>query len=268
MNYYKFNPTITKLLEKYGDIEIDTITIYRKPIQSYIYNVLNILSLGQLKANMKNLNYDNLFHLFMIVKIKNEINILIEKNERINVVLTTDIKNQFENKKIFVNNLTINQMFKNTLEKIGNYNFYTYKAHIYNCQNFLINLLKHNNLLNNELNDFILQDVEKLFYKMNYIKPISDFTTKLAATYDIIKQGGNIKNNDYFLIQSIIFKNIELNECIKFCEKIKYDYKKIKNNNNKIIIQKYTVNYLKKQGYNKKKTLKLNDNISLKTMFI
>jgi hypothetical protein len=266
MNYYRFNPTITKLLENYGDIEIKMITIIRKPIQSYIKNILNILSLGQLEENMKFLNYDKIFHLFMIVKLKTDENILIEKNERINILLTKDIFNQFENKKIIVNDLTINKIFSNTLKNITVENFFIYKSHSYNCQNFLINLLKYNHLLNNELNDFILQDVEKLFYKMGYIKPISDFITNLGARFDIIKQGGNI-NND-FVVQSIIFKKMDLNDCIKFCDNINFKYKKINDKNkNKIVISEFTDNYLKKKGYENKITQKLNNNISLKLIY-
>ena len=266
MNYYRFNPTITKLLQNYGDIEIKMITIIRKPIQSYIKNILNILSLGQLKENMKYLNYDKIFHLFMIIKLKTDENILIEKNERINILLTKDIFNQFENKKIVVNDLTINKMFSNTLKNITVDNFFIYKSHSYNCQNFLINLLKYNNLLNNELNDFILQDVEKLFYKMNYIKPISDFITNLGARFDIIKQGGTI-NND-FVVQSIIFKKMDLNDCIKFCNNINFKYTKINNKNkNKIVISEFTDNYLKKKGYETKIIQELNKNVSLKLIY-
>jgi len=146
------NPTIKKLLSQYGDKQIEMITIYRKPIQSYINVVLNTLSLGQLNKNLREANYDKLFHLYMIVKLSYHEYILIEKNERINIHKVNKIDNMIENREINnINNLTINQMLNNTINRIGNDNFYTYKSHSWNCQNFILNVLKSNNLLNNDL---------------------------------------------------------------------------------------------------------------------
>ena len=264
MNYYKFNPTINKLLDQYGNRQIENITIYRKPIQSYINQVLNTLSLGQLNKNLQEASYDKLFHLYMIVKLSYYEYILIEKNERINIHKVNKIDNMIENIEINnINNLTINQMLNNTINIIGNDNFYTYKSHSWNCQNFILNVLKSNNLLNNDLQEFILQDTEKIFYKMGYLKPISDMVTDTAATLNIIKEGGNIKNEKDYIIQSIIFKNMNLDDCIKFCKEHKYKYNKVDYNKKTIRIRQYTPNYLKKKGYNDYITHKINNNISL-----
>jgi hypothetical protein len=273
MNYYKFNPTINKLLEQYGNRQIESITIYRKPIQSYINQVLNTLSLGQLNKNLKEANYDKLFHLYMIVKLSYYEYILIEKNERINIHKVNKIDNMIENKEINnINNLTINEMLNNTINRIGNDNFYTYKAHSWNCQNFIMNVLKSNNLLDNELMDFILQDTEKIFYKMGYLKPISDMVTDTAATLNIIKEGGKIndKINDKqnYIVQSIIFKNMSIDECIKFCQENNFKFNKvIYKKNNSIVIRQYTPNYVKKKGYINYVTHKVNNNIILNVVY-
>jgi hypothetical protein len=265
MNYYKFNPTINKLLEQYGNRQIESITIYRKPIQSYINQVLNTLSLGQLNKNLKEANYDKLFHLYMIVKLSYHEYILIEKNERINIHKVNKIDNMIENREINnINNLTINEMLNKTIERIGNDNFYTYKSHSWNCQNFIMNVLKSNNLLNNDLQEFILQDTEKIFYKMGYLKPISDMVTNTAATLNIIKEGGKINDKKNYIVQSIVFKNMSIDECIKFCIEHKYKYNKVDYKKNGVIrIRQYTPSYLKTKGYNEYTTHKINNNISL-----
>jgi hypothetical protein len=265
MNYYKFNPTINKLLEQYGNRQIESITIYRKPIQSYINQVLNTLSLGQLNKNLKEANYDKLFHLYMIVKLSYYEYILIEKNERINIHKVNKIDNMIENKEINnINNLTINEMLNKTIERIGNDNFYTYKSHSWNCQNFILNVLKSNNLLNNDLQEFILQDTEKIFYKMGYLKPISDMVTNTAATLNIIKEGGTINDKKNYIVQSIVFKNMSIDECIKFCQENDFNFNKVDYKKNGIIqIRQYTKNYLKKKDFIVYKTHKVNNNISL-----
>ena len=254
MNYYKFNPTIEKLLKQYGDKQIEMITIYKKPIKSYIKTILNTLSLGQLDKNLKEAKYDKLFHLYMVFKISDYENIFIEKNERINIKeINTKFDYHIPQRVINnINNLTINQMLNNTINMIGKDNFFIYKSHSWNCQNFIMNVLKSNNLLNQELSDFILQDTKKIFYNMGYIKPISDIITDTAASINIIKEGGTIKNKKDYIVQSIIFENMNEKDCLNFCIEHKYKFNKVDIKENKIIIiRQYTPNYLKKKGYSK-----------------
>jgi hypothetical protein len=197
-----FNPTINKLLDKFGDDIIEQILIFRKPINPMINKILNVLSLGQLNENLKGVNYDNLFHLFMVVICGNNNWFIIEKNERINIAKLKSIDNLIENKKVNLNNqkLTLEKLFINTIENIGLDNFFIYRSHSWNCQNFIYNILKFNNLLNNELNEFILQDTQKIFYKLGYLKKISDNITNTAANINIITKGGKLKNKNIIYI--------------------------------------------------------------------
>ena len=197
----QFNPNIKKLLNKYGNERIEQIIIYRKPIDSYIKTLLNTISLGQINVNLKRANYDKLFHLFMIVKFGNNW-FMIEKNQRINIVKINTIDNMVEHKEIDMSNtnITMNILFNNTIKSIGNDNFFIYKSDSWNCQNFILNILKYNNLLNDELINFILQDTEKIFNKLGYLSNISNKLTNIASSIDVISKGGKLnrwiyKNN-------------------------------------------------------------------------
>jgi hypothetical protein len=191
----KFNPSIKKLLSQHGEKKIESITIYRKPIQSIINTVLNTLSLGQFNKNLKESNYDKLFHLYMIVTLSYDEWFIIEKNERINIKKINTIDNKIENRVVNINKpLTINEMLNNTINNIGPDNFYIYRSHSWNCQNFIMNILNSNNLLSNDLKEFIIQDTEKIFNKLGYLKKISDVVTDTAAKTDMLIRGGKIKN--------------------------------------------------------------------------
>jgi len=262
----QFNPTITKLIGIYGDEIINTITVYRKPIQSYINTVLNTLSFGRFNKNLKETNYDKLFHLYMIVTIGEYNWFIVEKNERINIAKIKTIDNKIENRPVNLNNqkLSLNMLFNNTIKEIGIDNFFIYKSHSWNCQNFIYNILKSNNLLNDDLNTFILQDTEKIFNKLGYLKTFSDTLTNTAANIDIIARGGKLSNNEDYIIQSIMFNNYSLNDAINICMNNNIKPNKIKHNINKITILQYTIKSLNNKGYNNYKIYKIDNNIKLK----
>jgi hypothetical protein len=99
---------------------------------------------------------------------------------------------------------------------------------------------------------------------MGYLKPISDMVTDTAATLNIIKEGGSIKDNKNYIVQSIVFKDMNIDECLKWIEKYNYKFNKVDYKKNNVIrFRQYTPNYVKKKGYNDYITHKINNNISL-----
>jgi hypothetical protein len=200
---YKFKPDDRKLLLALGDKPIAHITICRKPISNNIKSLLNILSLGQFEKNLNDSEYDKLFHLFLQIKLSTGQNIVLEKNERVNLQSINKIDNETETLDVTFNNkLTLNTLINNTINNIGNENFYIYKSHSWNCQNFVMNILNSNGLLNENNKHFILQDTEQLFKKLGYLKYISDKLTDVAAIGNVVYHGGKIKRKN---IKSIKF---------------------------------------------------------------
>jgi hypothetical protein len=108
-----------------------------------------------------------------------------------------------------------------------------------------------NGLMNDERKKFILQNTNQLFFKLGYLKNISDTITDTAATVDKLFIGGNI-SNDNSMIQSILFdKNkYNINECNEFLKKYKYKNNKNDITNNYYRYHQYNPIYLKKLGYN------------------
>ena len=134
--------------------------VVRTPIQKLISTALNLLSAGKFDMLKKKYSYDNLFHLSLMCNVGGKY-IYVEKNEVVNVSPTFTITSQSEIRNVPLNNksITINQMLQNTLDAIGDNRFFTYDAFENNCQDFLINILKNNNLGNNSIYLFIKQDI-------------------------------------------------------------------------------------------------------------
>ena len=108
-----------------------------------------------------------------------------------------------------------------------------------------------------------MQDTEKIFYKLVYLKKISDVVTDTAAVTDMIVRGGTIKTEKEYIIQSIIFKDYDIDDVVNFCIHHDYKFKKIDyKKNNTIRARQYNPQYLKTKGYTEYKTHKINNNIS------
>lgn len=184
-----------KILNKYGNLHVLNITVYREPIQEFINKVLNIATLGSWQRAVKKYGYDRLFHLYIIVivmdpKTNKQIAIRIEKNEIINVELA-DLNKLSNNKQIQSMNInrtvdlyfnTINMMLQKTKAKMGDDRFWSYNAFTNNCQTFIKYLLDSNDLLTPELLDFIDQNAEQIAKSVS--KPVKygvNTVTKLAS---------------------------------------------------------------------------------------
>lgn len=261
---FKLQPEQQKLLDYSYGLTITDIKICRKPITKIIMNVLNVLSFGQFKENLKNSPYDKLFHLSMYITLNNGYKFVLEKNERVNyygnqkyITSDMDIMNVPLNKIILINNL-----IDNTIKNIGKEHFYTYKSYSWNCQDFVISVLKSNLLLNNELETFILQDTEYLFKNLGYLKYLSDKITNLGSDINIIYHGGNISN---YKIQSVIFnkKMFDKNNSIEWLKKHNYKFNKIDETKNYLRFRQINPSYIKKIGYNKYETIDLNNGVLL-----
>jgi hypothetical protein len=81
-----YPPKARNILSKYAKSEVDNVIIRREPIMSFINTALNFISLGKWNEVRDKLPYDKLFHLSMVVQLRNpNAYIMVEKNEVINV---------------------------------------------------------------------------------------------------------------------------------------------------------------------------------------
>lgn len=169
-------------LEKYGDAKILSATITRTPISSGIQTLMNTLTSS--KDIMKKENYDKLFHLGIIFQ-TDKGTVLFEKNEVINFT-DKDLKIKPETEKLSVSvppNLTINDVFANTERYMTRDKFLKYSAYDNNCQDFIVAVMKSNNIGSDSDIQFVKQNTENIFRYNPNMRKFANTLTDLAARF-------------------------------------------------------------------------------------
>jgi hypothetical protein len=196
-----YNTSSKKVLKEVGNNKILSARIQRNPVPRYIIELLNIVSLGDFKKKLKETEYDKLFHLAIVFETdKGEV--LVEKNEVINISKSIPTnKEGLEVKRVNINNSpTINTVLENTKRLQGD-KYFKYSASDNNCQNFILSLLKSNNIGTEEDYQFVKQNTEELFKSNPFLKKIADTVTDTAATFTgrgkKLKGGLLVKENPY-----------------------------------------------------------------------
>lgn len=192
-----FPPAVRNIIQKFGDRQITGIQIGRTPINSAIKKVINLLSAGKFEQNIKNLKYDDVFHLFMVVSLDNGVSLVIEKNEVVNMK-QVDGSYIRRAKDVISIPFGIKSTFANFIDravKTVGPSIYLYNYKTNNCQVFIRNLLRANGLLNSQAETFIMQDAEKLLSKTPaFLDTIANTATEIAAKANRLVHGaGNRK---------------------------------------------------------------------------
>lgn len=267
----KLSSSSQKILNNYGDYPIEKIAIYRTPIETVFNKFLNLISFGKFDEYKKKQNYDDFFHLAMIITIKmpnNTLkNIVLEKNATVNISTQykTNDKTQVKDVDLNNKNLTIKQLINNTLSKINNKRFFLYDAfnsdeNSGNCQRFLLDILNSNDLNTPELENFINQSAEDIARNLgsvgkNIIPKVVRGITDLGAVF-----GGN----NFKLHAVIIKKNDDMTP-----DKIEIIKKEFLPNKKNVFIREtknsYRLRNIPKTNFKKRsfRTKKINNNISL-----
>jgi hypothetical protein len=187
-----YPPNVRKFIEQNKDLTITNMRVGRRPIKSFITTVGNALTFGGLKDAMKKYSYDDLLHLWLEFTMSNGKSHIVEKDE---VVKIGAVDNREGEKTNFMdvpikNTVNVYDFFYKPLKAIGK-NLIEYTADKYNCQNFVMNLLKYSGNLNPELEKFIMQDIEKMLSdpKFSLHKTFIKFITDAKAKIDVLKQG-------------------------------------------------------------------------------
>jgi hypothetical protein len=178
----KYNSKTNYFLNKYGDEIIKKMVIIRVPI-TQIFNMI-------IKP-FNNIYYDKYFHLSLIINDK----FIIEKNEVINMALYNKIiikdgiylpPNYSNIQHYIINdnmipNISIKQLLYNTQKYMGS-SYFPYSGLKNNCQDFILSILKSNNIYDEKLYNFIKQDIKYIKNNWPTLKNIMDFSTYIAAS--------------------------------------------------------------------------------------
>lgn len=201
-------PIYKEFLSKYGNIPIDSIQVCKKPIQKIFDKIINVISFGKWGDTKSELGYDDMFHLFLYIRLKTGERLRMEKNEILNIahVNYSDIKNDPYVKCMMVpynklSPLTLNELNNNAVEVFGQDQIYIYRGDSWNCQKFVTNILEASNLLaysgqiggesySQKLYDFINQDTFKLISSLPKItQRLIQGTTDLAGFFNFLTNG-------------------------------------------------------------------------------
>ncbi len=173
-------PSMRNILEKDGNIPIQSIEVKRKPILSVIKKLIDMVA---------NEPFDKLFHLFMIITLENGKKFRFEKNQVLNLQSYSGSDDEdTESISAPVNkSITMNELFDKVINRIGIAAFINYDAVSQNCQANIFNTLSASGLMNDSLKSFIKQKTDKLLPPI--IETFARGATDLAAAADSVLQG-------------------------------------------------------------------------------
>lgn len=182
-------PKIRKWINANSNKIIDSIVICRKPVQAATTKLANIITGGQFFASLDILHYDDMFHLYLYIKLEGK-TWRIEKNEI--VTLNIDEPDKKEDCIDIPINKTITLSTFMDNGKAQNKKFWSYHPRGNNCQDFAINLLLGNDLITRDSEEFkfIKQDAKAIF-KNNprFLRTLGKVATDLAGAVDVLKEG-------------------------------------------------------------------------------
>jgi hypothetical protein len=193
------SPQVRVFLEKYGDHTIVALRVARKPIFGVIDKIANLISLGRWNRQKNKLNYDDVFHLYMVMRLSDGSIIRIDKNQVVVIAPELFEAPTAETMDVNLNNnvISLKQLITRGEQSVGLSNYWVYNPTTNNCQKFVIDTLNANNLLTSDLQKFILQDAKLLIEKSNPIMgPIATGVTNVAARFDHGMYGGKINKKN------------------------------------------------------------------------
>lgn len=191
-----YNNASSECIKKYGSMKIFKCWVYRKPIESALESVLNLISLNKFDDAKKEMKYDTLYHLGLFVMVGDQMgrfyNILCEKNAVIDIKRTSfNIKKFGETIPAHVNiDINLNTLLANCQTLLGEKYFLYDAFDNNNCQVFCKGLLEASQLLTPELEAFIYQPLETVIKMLPKSTPkIARIVTDLGAWFDRITGG-------------------------------------------------------------------------------
>lgn len=192
-----------QIYQQYGIVSME---VCREPLSKGLQNVIDRASRGDLIKNLAKSPYEDLFHLYANVHLRNPLNgktksFRIEKNQRVEIFDNIVPPKGASGKCMGVPNIPI----VNGKPTIGWFKFWEntdnttweYSANKYNCQAFLKTRLETLGLLTPALKEFIMQDIDTILdpvknkFQISIAKGITDFANIMQNIYKGGEMGGD-----------------------------------------------------------------------------
>jgi len=198
-----FNYLSKETLEKHGNKKIISMNIARTPLNKVINGVLNDLSLGRFNELTKKEGYEKLYHLSLILGLDDDTEIIYEKNETVDIQpleKSSSLNNTTQYLTVESVYKTLSEFVNDALNFIGRKEYFVYRGFSLNCQHFILNSLKANNVpLSKDTEDFIYQDFSGIRQDLNssafsYLEPVMNAVTDLGQKTSLILGKGLTEN--------------------------------------------------------------------------
>lgn len=233
----KYNNKSTKTLKDFGNNKIIGLKIMRTPIMGILNTVLNGISFGQWGKSLKNNNYDTLFHLALIADTDGGRQIVIEKNEQINISTSYKVTDKSESQIVNLNglNITVNELLEKTRNAVGDDKYFLYDGLSNNCQWYIRYILESNGLYSEQAKAFLFQSMEEIKKDLQpYVGKIMNAVTDTGA---IVSQLLGKGLEDGFKIHAVkVNKKVPFEKALEHFQNItkskKTYYKDMKNHYN------------------------------------
>lgn len=211
-----FPPQFREILLNFGNSHIKNMVVCRTPIEKTIDAIANVISFGNWEKAKEKLNYDNMFHLFLVIRLDDDLVFRLEKNQVLNLEkIDTRFLEQKNLQRMDIDlrpNVLPPQNFTNMLNSFlsdfGPENLFLYDAQYANCQDFITKLLESNGLLehsgqigvvsqNELIYKFINQDATALLDSLpGFSRFLISASTTAAAIVDRIRYGARISDGN------------------------------------------------------------------------
>lgn len=196
---------LSLVMKRFGDLPIVEITLYRKPVSGMLQKIFNWTNKGQWEQEKKRLNYDDVFHLSMVVKLSNGVGVMMEKSYRVMIkIMPKNYVMDGERMTISKVSSTFNKMvlnFEDIMRKKG-LSPYIYNAITNNCQIFILHLIRGAGINDPQAETFIKQDTDNLLG--DKLASVSKVSTDLAgAVGSLLGTGKKMKSEPHVILFDI-----------------------------------------------------------------
>jgi hypothetical protein len=169
---------VRDIYDQFGDSPIQAISVFRQPIMSGIKELMEIIT----KNELKQLNYDELYHTGFFIKCQDQL-IRLERNQTVSSdihIMEPGDKQEFEQKDIVLpKTINYSEFIDKAME--NDPNFWKYHPVSNNCQLFVLRCLEKNNIeISDDLHEFVYQDASKVLANSPLLKKVAIGATSLA----------------------------------------------------------------------------------------
>ena len=191
------SPKIRELLSTMGNNRIVSIQVCRDPVQSGILYVVNWLTAGTFNQQKKELGYEDIFHLYLVLGLQQPNGsvkfVRLEKNHVVETGPETGPHSSGLVLQLSNAHTSLENFIKNGVGYQGGDQFWQYSNPSNNCQVFVLSCLQGNSHLvtvSPNILQFVKQDAHTLLAKTPEMsKFIMNGATDLAGRFDVLLHG-------------------------------------------------------------------------------